>query len=36
MNYKEKKEELAKKYERVIGVLSIANDVDMGVAFDIL
>ena len=36
MDYKEKKEELMKKYERVIGAISIANDMDMGVAWDML
>ena len=36
MDYKEKKEELIKKYEGAIRAIAIANDVDMGVAFDML
>lgn len=34
MNYKEKKEELMEKYDRVIRAIAVANDCDMGVAFD--
>lgn len=36
MNYKEKKEELMEKYDRVIRAIAVANDCDMGVAFDML
>ena len=34
MNYKEKKEEMMTKYDEVIRAIAKANDVDMGVAFD--
>lgn len=34
--YKEKKEEMMQKYDYAIKALSVANDVDMGVAFDML
>ncbi len=36
MDYKEKKEELMKKYEVPTRALAIANGVDMGIAFDML
>lgn len=36
MDYKEKKEELKKKYEAPTRAIAIANDVDMGIAFDML
>lgn len=36
MGYKEKKEEMMKKYEGAIKAVAIANDMDMGVAFDML
>lgn len=32
--YKEKKEELMEKYDRSIRAIAVANDCDMGVAFD--
>lgn len=32
--YKEKKEEIMSKYDEVIRALARANDVDMGIAFD--
>jgi len=36
MNYKEKKEELQKKYETEIAYISNKKDVDLGVAFNML
>lgn len=36
MNYKEKKEEMMKKYEGILAEISKANNVDMSVAFDML
>lgn len=36
MDYRTKKEEMMKKYERQIALLSEVHDVDMGVAFDML
>lgn len=36
MNYGEKKEAMMKKYEDATRTLALANDVDMGVAFDML
>ena len=36
MNYGEKKEEMMKKYEDATRAVAIANDVDMGVAFEML
>lgn len=36
MDYKTKKEEMMKKYEGATRALAIANDMDMGVAFDML
>lgn len=34
--YEQKKEEMIKKYDYAIKSLSVANDVDEGVAFDML
>lgn len=34
MNYTEKKEEMMAKYDEVIRALAKANNVDMGIAFD--
>jgi hypothetical protein len=36
MDYKTKKEEMIEKYDRPIRALAVANDVDMGIAFDML
>lgn len=36
MNFREKKEKLMEKYDKAIRAIAIANDVDMGVAFDML
>lgn len=36
MSYKEKKEEMKKKYEYAINAISVANGVDVGVAFEML
>lgn len=36
MDFKEKKEKLMEKYDKAIRAIAIANDVDMGVAFDML
>lgn len=36
MGFKEKKEEMMKKYEKQIALLSEVQDVDLGVAFDML
>lgn len=36
MNFKEKKEKLVEKYDKAIRAIAMANDVDMGVAFDML
>ena len=36
MNYKEKKEEMKKKYEYAVNAISVANGVDVGVAFEML
>ncbi len=36
MSYKEKKEEMKKKYEYAINAVSAANGVDVGVAFEML
>lgn len=36
MNYKEKKEEMKKKYEYAVNAISVANGVDIGVAFEML
>lgn len=36
MNYKEKKDEMRKKYEYAINAISVANNVDVGVAFEML
>lgn len=35
-NYKEKKEKIMEKYDRAIRAIAVANDVDMGVALDML
>ena len=34
MEYKEVKEMLVEKYDRAIRAIAVANDCDMGVAFD--
>jgi len=34
--YEEKKKEMMEKYDYAIKALSVANDVDMGAAFDML
>lgn len=36
MNFAEKKEEMEAKYERAINAIAEANNVDVGVAFDML
>lgn len=36
MTYKEKKDEMKKKYEEAVKLVGIANGVDMGVAFEML
>lgn len=36
MNYREKKEEMRKKYEYAVNAISAANGVDVGVAFEML
>lgn len=36
MNYEEMKEKLMEKYDRATRAIAVANDVDMGVAFDML
>ena len=36
MNYKEKKAEMKKKYEYAVNAISVANGVDVGVAFEML
>lgn len=36
MNYKEKKDEMRKKYEYAVNAISVANGVDVGVAFEML
>jgi hypothetical protein len=36
MDYKEMKEKLVEKYDRAIRAIAVANDVDMGIAFDML
>lgn len=36
MEYKDKKHEIQRKYVEVIKAIAIANDVDMGVAYDML
>lgn len=36
MNYKEKKAEMKQKYEYAINAISVANGVDVGVAFEML
>ena len=36
MNYREKKEEMKKKYEYAVNAISVANGVDVGVAFEML
>lgn len=35
-NYKEKKEKIMEKYDRAIRAIAYANNVDMGVALDML
>ena len=34
--FKEKKEEMMEKYQYAINAISVANNVDVGVAFDML
>lgn len=34
MEFKEKKREIQKKYEDIIKLIAIENDVDLGVAYD--
>lgn len=36
MDYKKKKEEMMEKYKYAIYAISVANGVDVGVAFDML
>ena len=36
MNYKEKKDEMRKKYEYAVNAISLANGADLGVAFEML
>ena len=36
MDYKDKKYEIQRKYVEAIKAIAIANDVDMGVAYDML
>ena len=36
MTYKEKKNEMMKKYDYAVKAISAAKDVDMGVAFEML
>lgn len=36
MDYKTKKEEMMKKYEKQIALLSVVHDKDVGIAFDML
>lgn len=36
MDYKEKKEKIEEKYNDAIRAIAIANDVDMGVGYDML
>lgn len=36
MDYKTKKEEMKKKYEDAVNAISVANGVDVGVAFEML
>ena len=36
MDYKTKKEEMRKKYEYAVNAISVANGVDVGVAFEML
>lgn len=36
MDYKDKKHEIQRKYVEAIKAIAIANDVDMGVAYDML
>lgn len=36
MDYKEKKRQINKKYDYAIAAIAFANDVDMGVAYDML
>lgn len=34
MEFKEKKREIQKKYEDIIKLIAVENDVDLGVAYD--
>lgn len=36
MDYREKKEQMMEKYDFAIRAIAVANNVDMGVAFDML
>lgn len=36
MNYKKEKQAMVEKYQKAIGLISETNNVDIGVAFDML